>query len=167
SPAAHTMISDHQKTREIQVQETGDPEKADLVMLVRKRKSRIYFLRRFFDYPISLSKDTLQKLGLARTMRIGLSYIHAVLRPVRNEQNLEQFFINRFGKELYKTFFQAYTEKVWGIPCDKISAEWGAQRVKGLSITKAVAHHLRQLRGSKQDLAQKEFETSLIEQFLY
>ena len=136
-------------------------------MLVRQRKSRIYFLRRFFDYPISLSKDTLQKLGLVRTIRIGMSYLQAVIRPIRNEQNLEQFFINRFGKELYKTFFQAYTEKVWGISCDKISAEWGAQRVKGLSITKAIAHHLRKLRGNKQDLAQKESETSLIEQFLY
>ena len=167
SQAAHTLISYHQKTRELKAQETGDPEKTDLVMLVRQRKSRIYFLRRFFDYPITLSKDTLQKLGLARTTRIGLSYIQAVIRPIRNEQNLEQFFINRFGKELYKTFFQAYTEKVWGIPCDKISAEWGAQRVKGLSITKAVAHYVRKLRGNKQDLAQKESETSLIEQFLY
>ena len=149
SQAARTLISYHQKTREIKAQETGDPEKTDLVMLVRQRKSRIYFLRRFFDYPITLSKDTLQKLGLARTTRIGLSYIQAVIRPIRNEQNLEQFFINRFGKELYKTFFQAYTEKVWGIPCDKISAEWGAQRVKGLSITKAVAHYVRKLRGNK------------------
>jgi len=167
SQTAHTMISYHQKTREIKAQETGDPEKADLVMLVRQRKSRIYFLRRFFDYPISLSKDTLKKLGLARTVRIGLSYMQAMIRPIRNEQNLEEFFINRFGKELYKTFFHAYTEKVWGISCDKISAEWGAQRVKGLSITTAIAHYIRKLRGSKQDLAQKESETSLIEQFLY
>ena len=167
SQAAHTMVSYYQKTREIKAPETGDPEKTDLVMLVRQRKSRIYFLRRFFDYPISLSKDTLQKLGLARTMRIGLSYVQALIRPIRNEQNLEQFFINRFGKELYKTFFQAYTEKVWGIPCDKISADWGAQRVKGLSVTKAIAHHVRKVRGSKQDLAQKESETSLIERFLY
>ena len=167
SEAARTMIGYHQKTREINAQETGDPDKTDLVMLVRQRKSRIYFLRRFFDYPISLSKDTLQKLGLARTVRIGLSYMQAVIRPIRNEQNLEQFFINRFGKELYKTFFQAYTEKVWGISCDKISADWGAQRVKGLSITKAIAHYARKLRGNKQDLAQKESETSLIEQFLY
>jgi hypothetical protein len=68
SQTAHTMISYHQKTREIKAQETGDPEKADLVMLVRQRKSRIYFLRRFFDCPISLSKDTLKKLGLAHTV---------------------------------------------------------------------------------------------------
>lgn len=167
SQAARTMISYHQKTREISAQETGDPDKTDLVMLVRQRKSRIYFLRQFFDYPISLTRDTVQKLGLLRTFRIALSYMHAVARPIRNEQNLEQFFINRFGKELYKTFFQAYTEKVWGVSCDKISAEWGAQRVKGLSITKAAVHYVRKMRGHQRDLAQKESETSLIEQFLY
>jgi protoporphyrinogen oxidase len=167
SRGAQTTISHQQSTRAVEVQETRDPDAVDLVMLVRHRRSRIYFLRRLFDYPISLSKDTIQKLGLARTFRIGVSYLRAVLFPIADEQNLEQFFINRFGKELYRTFFQDYTEKVWGIPCDKISAEWGAQRVKGLSITKAVVHHLRKMFGKKQDLAQKESETSLIEQFLY
>jgi protoporphyrinogen oxidase len=165
--AAQDMIGYQRQTRSIEVKEMQDPDAVDLVMLVRQRKSRIYFLRRFFDYPISLSKDTIEKLGLARTFRIGMSYMRAVVWPIRREQNLEQFFINRFGKELYHTFFQAYTEKVWGIPCDKISAEWGAQRVKGLSITKAAAHHLRKMFGKRQDLAQKDSETSLIEQFLY
>jgi protoporphyrinogen oxidase len=167
SQAAQEMIGYQRQTRSIEVKEMRDPDAVDLVMLVRQRKSRIYFLRRFFDYPISLSKDTIEKLGLARTFRIGVSYMRAVVWPIRREQNLEQFFINRFGKELYHTFFEAYTEKVWGIPCDKISAEWGAQRVKGLSITKAAAHHLRKMFGKKQNLAQKESETSLIEQFLY
>jgi len=134
---------------------------------VRQRKSRIYFLRKLFDYPISLTKDTLRKLGPIRTLRIGLSYLHAVVRPIRDEQNLEEFFINRFGRELYRTFFKDYTEKVWGVACDKISADWGAQRVKGLSITKAVAHYLRNFSDRKQDVAQKQTETSLIEQFLY
>ncbi len=162
-----TAITYQQQTRTVAVPESRNPDDVDLVMLVRQRKSRIYFLRRFFDYPITLSKDTIQKLGLPRTLKIGFSYMWAVVRPIPNEQNLEQFFINRFGKELYRTFFQAYTEKVWGIPCDKISAEWGAQRVKGLSVTKAVAHHLRKLFRKPQDLAQKDSETSLIEQFLY
>ena len=76
------------------------------------RKSRIYFMRQFFDYPITLSADTLRKLGLFKTIRIGLSYLRALLFPIRNEQNLEQFFINRFGRELYLTFFKSYTEKV-------------------------------------------------------
>jgi protoporphyrinogen oxidase len=164
---ADTVIAHRGQTRAVNGEESSNPEETDLVMLVRQRKSRVYFLRRLFDYPISLSKDTVEKLGIARTMKIGFSYMRAVLRPIANEQNLEQFFINRFGRELYQTFFQAYTEKVWGIPCDKISAEWGAQRVKGLSVTKAIAHQLRKLLGKRQDLAQKDSETSLIEQFLY
>ena len=119
-------------------QETpGQSEKEDDVMLVRGRKSRIYFLRKFFDYPIQLSKATLANLGPARTVRIGFSYLRAMLFPIRKVENLEQFFINRFGRELYLTFFKSYTEKVWGVPCNKISAEWGAQRIKGLSIRKA------------------------------
>jgi protoporphyrinogen oxidase len=141
---------------------------ADQVMLVRSRKSRIYFGRRFFEYPITLSGDTIRKLGLLKTLRIGLSYLRSVLFPIRNETNLEQFFINRFGRELYLTFFKSYTEKVWGMECRAISAEWGAQRIKGLSIYKTVLHVLRKLvLGNKRDLAQKDVETSLIEQFLY
>ena len=90
---------------------------------------------------------------------------HAV--PIKDEKNLEEFFINRFGRELYRTFFKSYTEKVWGVPCNEISAEWGAQRIKGLSIMKAMQSFFRQAFGSKNDIAQKETETSLIEQFLY
>ena len=144
-----------------------DPEKTDEVMLVRQRRSRIYFLRKFFDYPIKLTGDTLGKLGLKRSTKIGFSYIGTRLSPIRNEKNLEEFFINRFGRELYGTFFKSYTEKVWGVPCDEISAEWGAQRIKGLSITKAIGHFLRQTFASKKSIQQKETETSLIEQFLY
>jgi protoporphyrinogen oxidase len=147
---------------------TADPAKDDNVMLVRHRKSRIYFMRQFFDYPITLSADTLRRLGFSKTMRIGFSYLHAVLFPIKNEQNLEQFFINRFGRELYLTFFKSYTEKVWGIQCNQISAEWGAQRIKGLSIYKTVLHVLKKLvPKKKEDIAQKDVETSLIEQFLY
>jgi protoporphyrinogen oxidase len=145
-----------------------DPVDADGVMLLRARKSRIYYLRRFFDYPISLSKDTLLKLGLWRTFKVGVSYLHSALFPIKKEQTLEQFFINRFGRELYRTFFKSYTEKVWGVPCDQISAEWGAQRIKGLSVWSTLMHALRKVfkRGGG-DIAQKGTETSLIEQFLY
>ncbi len=140
----------------------------DRVMLVRHRKSRIYFMRQFFEYPITLSGDTLRKLGLFKTIRIGFSYLRSVFFPIRNETNLEQFFINRFGRELYLTFFKSYTEKVWGIDCSAISAEWGAQRIKGLSIYKTVLHVLKKLVPKRQeDIAQKDVETSLIEQFLY
>jgi len=143
---------------------------SDEAMLVRDRKSRIYFLRRFFDYPIQLSKQTLRNLGIRRSIRIGLSYIRASLLPVRPEVSLEDFLVNRFGRELYQTFFQSYTEKVWGVPCDKISAEWGAQRIKGLSIRKVLLHVIKQSvpdKNRKQDVAQKDLETSLIEKFLY
>jgi protoporphyrinogen oxidase len=147
---------------------TADPAREDNVMLIRHRKSRIYFMRQFFEYPITLSGDTLGKLGLMKTVRIGLSYLRALMFPIRNETNLEQFFINRFGRELYLTFFKSYTEKVWGIDCKEISAEWGAQRIKGLSILKTITHIWKKLT-SKRDggLSQKDVETSLIEQFLY
>jgi protoporphyrinogen oxidase len=92
--------------------------------------------------------------------------MRAMMFPIRKVENLEQFFINRFGRELYLTFFKSYTEKVWGVPCNKISAEWGAQRIKGLSIRKAILHFL-QHSGEKGHISQKGMETSLIEQFLY
>jgi protoporphyrinogen oxidase len=140
---------------------------ADHVMLLRKRKSRIYFLGTFFTYPISLSWDTLRKLGLSRTARIGFSYLRSALLATKNPSNLEQFFINRFGRELYQTFFKSYTEKVWGVPCREISAAWGEQRIKGLSIRKAISHFISQLFRTTRSVAQKDTETSLIEQFLY
>ena len=148
--------------------EAPTPETTDRVMLVRNRKSRIYFLRKFFDYPIQLSADTLKKLGFARTVRIGVTYCRAMAHQIKPEKSLEEFFINRFGTELYNTFFKSYTEKVWGVPCDQISAEWGAQRVKGLSITKAIGHFLKKTFGrTAKDISQKGTETSLIERFLY
>ena len=140
----------------------------DEVMLVRNRVSRIYFLKKFFSYPISISADTITKLGAIRIVKIFFSYAKARIFPRKNEQSLEDFFINRFGYELYNTFFKDYTEKVWGIPCGKISPEWGAQRIKGLSITKAILHAAKSMVGKKEkDLGQKKTETSLIEYFLY
>ena len=150
------------------VLDSPETPQADRVMLLRPRKSRIYFLRRFFNYPIQLSKDTLVKLGVTRTLKIGFSYLFSATFPLRNVKNLEQFFINRFGSELYKTFFKSYTEKVWGVPCDQISAEWGEQRIKSLSVRKTIAHQLGKVfRKNGGDIAQKNTETSLIEQFLY
>jgi protoporphyrinogen oxidase len=163
-------IAYHGMTREVaEPSSNGGPKSRfpDRVMLVRKRKSRIYFLRKFFDYPISLTADTLMKLGLLRTIRIGFSYLRSALFPLKEVKNLEQFFINRFGRELYLTFFKSYTEKVWGVPCREISAEWGEQRIKGLSITKSIMHFLTRPFRKSADVAQKETETSLIEQFLY
>jgi protoporphyrinogen oxidase len=139
----------------------ADPER---VMLVRSRLSRIYFNGRFFDYPLKANFATARKLGLLRCALFGLSYLKARLFPRRPERNLEDFFINRFGRRLYLQFFKSYTEKVWGTPCTEISAEWGAQRVKSLSIGAALRHALRRLLGLDAGRAE---QTSLIERFLY
>jgi protoporphyrinogen oxidase len=142
----------------------------DEVMLVRPRKSRIYFLRSFFDYPLTLTPQTLGQLGPLRVLGIGISYIWTKLFPRKNEKTLEDFFINRFGNRLYRTFFKSYTEKVWGVPCNQISAEWGAQRIKGLSLRTAISHFIKKVFTRKKqttDIAQKGTETSLIEKFLY
>ena len=150
---------------------TVSPADPDLVMLIRPRKSRIYYLRKFFDYPIKLTMTTLRHLGAARTTRVGLSYFRSRVRQIRPEKSLEDFLINRFGRELYLTFFKSYTEKVWGTPCDQISAEWGAQRIKGLSLTTAIKHFVRmtfrRFGSSGSDVAQKKTDTSLIERFMY
>ena len=144
-----------------------DPESTDQVMLFRNRLSRIFFLRNFFDYPISLNLATIKNLGLIRIIKIGFSYVWSNLFPNKNETNLEDFFINRFGKELYLTFFKDYTEKVWGTSCKEISSEWGEQRIKGLSITKALIHSVKSIFIKTSSIEQKNTETSLIEQFMY
>jgi protoporphyrinogen oxidase len=161
-------ITYQNQSRTLEAQTPGpDPDHEDRVMLVRERKSRIYFLRKFFDYPISLSLTTMRNLGIIRMIKIGLSYIKAMLLPIKNETNLEEFFINRFGGELYRTFFRSYTEKVWGRACHEISAEWGAQRIKGLNIVKAIQHAVTSIFRRSTGIAQKGVETSLIERFLY
>ncbi len=140
---------------------------SDAVMLIRERLSRIFYRRRFFDYPLKLNANTLRNMGFVETTRLGMSYMKARLRRRSPETSLEDFFINRFGDRLYRTFFRGYTEKVWGVPCQEISAEWGAQRIKRLSITKAVAHALASGFRSSDDTAQRRIETSLIERFMY
>jgi protoporphyrinogen oxidase len=143
------------------------PASSDAVMLVRQRLSRIFYRRRFFDYPLALNASTLRNLGFVEALRIGLSYGRAHLTPQIPEVSLEDFLINRFGNRLYRTFFKDYTEKVWGAPCRQISAEWGAQRIKGLSVSKVIAHALSSPFRNGSDAAQKRTETSLIERFLY
>lgn len=140
----------------------------DAVMLLRPRLSRIYFLRKFFKYPVSLEWQTIKNLGFVRMAAIGYGYVLARVFPRKPEKTLEDFFINRFGRELYLTFFKDYTEKVWGKPCAEISAEWGAQRIKGLSLRKALGHAAKQLfKKTDTSVEQKNIETSLIERFLY
>ena len=167
-PEGSRTVTYHGRSAVVEGSAEGpDPEREDRVMLVRRRRSRIYFRRRFFDYPIRLTPATLAGLGAGRSLRIALSYAASVASPIREERTLEDFFVNRFGRELYRTFFESYTEKVWGVPCREISAAWGAQRVKGLSVSRALAHFARGLLPRGGDLSQRGTETSLIEYFLY
>ena len=136
----------------------GDPEKKDLVFLIRSRVSRIYYLRRFFDYPLALNVNFVKNLGVARLFKIGWSYLWSRLVPRRKERSLEDFLINRFGQGLYELFFKDYTHKVWGRPAQEIDAQWGRQRIKGLSIVKVIRHAI---------FKEKQTETSLIEKFYY
>jgi protoporphyrinogen oxidase len=116
---------------------------AEADFLRRQRLSRIYFNKRFFHYPLR-AMNTLQGLGLWNSALILASYLQAQLAPQPREDTFEQWVSNRFGPRLYRTFFKTYTEKVWGIPCHEISAEWGAQRIKGLSLLSAVKNALLQ-----------------------
>ena len=101
-----------------------DPETEDRVMLVRDRVSRIYYLNKFFDYPISMKGQTIRNMGFARTMKAGFSYLKSTISK-RPEDSLENFYINRFGKVLYSMFFEGYTEKLWGRHPSEIAADWG------------------------------------------
>lgn len=131
-------------------------------LLTRPRRSHIYHRGQFFPYPLTLSFSVLRKLGLAQTLAAGLGYLGAKIKP-RREITLEDFYINRFGAPLYHTFFEDYTTKVWGVHPHELGADWGAQRVKGLSITSL----LKDMLLSALHIKNNKKETSLIEQFLY
>lgn len=151
-------IDDEILNRDVDLEENKfDPNTSDNVMLKRHRFSRIYYLRKFFDYPISMSVKTILNLGILKTLEAGFSYLKSIFIK-RKENNLEDFMINRFGKVLYKTFFENYTEKVWGRHPKNISKEWGEQRIKGLSLLKAILNALNIF---------KSKETSLIDEFFY
>lgn len=139
-----------------------DPEKDEDVMLLRHRVSRIYFLKKFFDYPISLKPRTFINMGFCRTMSSGFGYLHSCIFK-REENSLEDFYVNRFGKKLYSLFFEDYTEKLWGVHPSNLSADWGAQRVKGLSLGKTVLNALTKPFRKKKS----KVETSLIDKFEY
>ena len=158
----YKSIDDIMLGRESRLSKGGpDPNMCDDVMLIRKRVSRIYYNKKFFDYPISLKLSTIKNMGILNTFISMLSYIKSCISKMP-ENNLENFYINRFGKKLYSMFFKDYTKKVWGREPSKISATWGAQRVKGLSIIKLIKNKLNQILHIKGDV-----ETSLIEEFSY
>lgn len=144
--------------RESRVETGGpNPKETDSVMLWRHRVSRIYYRNKFFDYPISMKMQTILNLGFFRTAEAGFSYLWSAVFK-KEESSLENFYINRFGKKLYSMFFEDYTEKLWGRHPREISADWGAQRVKGLSVKEVLKNMLSR---------DKSRETSLIESFKY
>lgn len=143
-----------------------DPERENRVMLIRERVSRIFYLRHFFDYPISLKITTFTGMGLLRTLHAGMGYLWSVAFK-RPETSLENFYINRFGKPLYRMFFEDYTEKVWGVHPSKLGADWGSQRIKGLSVMAILKDMVRKQLVPDRGIRQKQTETSLIEQFIY
>lgn len=141
--------------------EGPDPETEDRVFLLRRRISRIYFLHKFFDYPLSLKPETFINMGFWRTVKSGFGYIGSQIVK-KKEDSLENFYINRFGRPLYEMFFEYYTENLWGRHPSEISADWGAQRVKGLSLSRAVWSVI-----SKPFRPKDKVETSLIEEYYY
>ncbi len=157
-------FDDEELGRVKKLEEGGpNPEKEDKVFLIRQRVSRIYFNKKFYDYPISLKKQTLKNMGFKNTIVVGLSYLKSLIHK-REEKSLEDFYINRFGKKLYSMFFESYTEKLWGRHPSKISADWGAQRIKGISIKTIIKDIFNKKNNKKNN---KNTETSLIEQFYY
>ena len=137
-------------------------EAADDVMLTRRRVSRIYFGGKFFDYPVTMGPRTLLNMGLVETVRAGVSYLRSAVWK-RPETSLEDFYVNRFGTRLYRLFFEHYTEKVWGVHPSRLSASWGAQRVKGLSVATVLKEAFTKLVKP----GHRTEQTSLIESFLY
>lgn len=139
-------------------------EEAKKRFLTRSRISRIFYQKKFFDYPVTLSVKTLRDLGFVKTLKIIGGFVYIKILPKKDDSTLENFYINRFGLELYKTFFKSYTEKLWGMPPSQISSEWGAQRVKGVSLSKVVTDSIKKMLSIKNS---KNTEASLIEQFKY
>jgi protoporphyrinogen oxidase len=126
--------------------------------LKRPRQSRIYWNKKFLEYPLQ-GMDVIKKLGPVELTRVAFSYLWAVIKPKGREDNVEQWISNRFGKRLFNLFFKTYTEKVWGVPCSEIRAEWAAQRIKGLSFFSAAKAAFLGNRGNK--------IKSLIDEFNY
>ena len=140
-----------------------DPEKEDRVMLIRRRISRIFYRKKFFNYPVTLSADAISKMGFFTTLKCGFGFLLAKINK-REENSLEDFYINRFGKPLYSMFFKNYTHKVWGKEPKELDADWGAQRVNGLSLASIIKNLLRR---KNKSIGQEGVEKSLIEQFIY
>ncbi len=167
------LISYQNSSRNIEGFRTIKANNADekRIMLVRKRKSRILYSGKLYDYPLKLNLKTIKNIGSFQIINVGLSYLKSKLNQ-KEAKNLEEFIISRFGYKLYSMFFESYTEKVWGRHPKDISPEWGAQRIKGLSVRKVIIDIFQKLLSKLIDkqsysISQTNTETSLIERFLY
>ena len=159
----HKSYDDIVLQRDMPVHEGGpDPEKEDRVMLTRHRVSRILFDDKFYDYPISLKPETFKNFGLLTTLKVGFSYLGSVFHKLP-EDNLENLYVNSFGRKLYSMFFEYYTENLWGRHPSEIDASWGKQRTKGLSIFGIIKDYFGRLFKVKN----RKVNTSLIEEFKY
>ena len=152
----HRFFSKSQEVEDFWTEILGDE------MLERPRSSRIYYNNHFFSYPL-MAMEALTKLGVFESVRCVVSYLHAKVFPVKNPENFEDWVSNNFGKRLFAIFFKTYTEKVWGIPCHEISADWAAQRIKGLSLSSAIKNALFKPKNTDKDKLIK----TLIDTFRY
>ena len=133
--------------------------------LLRPRMSRIFYGGKYYDYPIKLT-NALSNLGLAEAFRCGLSFLWVRIRPPKDLSTLEGYIVSNYGWRLYRHFFKTYNEKVWGVSASEISADWGAQRIKGMSMWNAVWEPIRSsIAGKRRDKSKQV--TSLIEEFEY
>ena len=144
------------------MQDKADPETNDEVMLKRHRISRILFDSKFYDYPITLKAGTIRNFGILTTLKVGFSYLGSVLHKLP-EDNLENLYVNSFGRKLYSMFFEYYTENLWGRHPSQIDASWGRQRTKGLSIPGIIKDYF----GKVLKVKNRKVNTSLIEEFKY
>ena len=159
SPALDDKILDRKKDLP---SDGADPNIEDNVFLIRDRISRIYYNNSFLNYPISLSLKLITSIGILQTIKAGFSYIWSLIKKLP-EISLENFYINRFGRVIYSLFFEKYTLKLWGIHPKDLSADWGCQRVRGISILEV----LKNAFAKQFNLGKKSKETSFIEKFMY
>src|SRR5215470_6956694 len=133
----------------------------------RPRLSRIYYGGKYYSYPLS-AFEALSNLGIFRSAACMLSFAYAKMLPIENPQNFHQWVRNQFGEKLFSIFFKTYTEKVWGMSCDEISADWAAQRIKGLDLGVAVMNALKKaLPPARKPKAGGPVVKTLIESFEY
>jgi protoporphyrinogen oxidase len=151
-------------TKVVPVEEFWHEILPDEDFLLRPRMSRIFYGGKYYDYPIKLT-NALKNLGVLEAIRCGLSFLWVRVHPPKDQSTLEGYVVSNYGWRLYRHFFKTYSEKVWGVPTTEISADWGAQRIKGMSLWDAVWEPLRSSLGRRRDRATQV--TSLIEEFQY